>query len=158
MPALANATDIARGVVRVPINRSQPPIGGEPGSAAGLGGAGLKREDKRPMHSGQRDSGQRRAHRYCQWLDCRHHAPTSIAPSPMVVTDCRAGSSTRPSEAACAFHLLATPINRSSRWESSTMVTSEPHAVRQRTPTPIFRWVWSQPVGDDLRKPKGRKT
>ena len=115
MPALANATDIARGVVRVPINRSQPPIGGELGSAAGLGGARLKRDDKRPMHSGQRDSGQRRAHRYCQWLDCRHHAPTSIAPSSMVVTDCRAGSSTRPSEAACAFHPLATPINRFSR-------------------------------------------
>jgi hypothetical protein len=39
-------------------------------------------------------------------MDCRHHAPTSIAPSSMVVTDCRAGSFAPPSEAACVFHLL----------------------------------------------------
>jgi hypothetical protein len=32
--------------------------------------------------------------------------PTSIAPSSMVVTDCRAGSFALPSEAACVFHLL----------------------------------------------------
>ena len=38
-------------------------------------------------------------------MDCRHHAPTSIAPSPMVVTECRAGRFARPSEAACVFHL-----------------------------------------------------
>jgi hypothetical protein len=39
-------------------------------------------------------------------MDCRHHAPTSIAPSSMVVTDRRAGSFALPSEAACSFHLL----------------------------------------------------
>jgi hypothetical protein len=32
--------------------------------------------------------------------------PTSIVPSSMVVTDCRAGSFAPPSEAACVFHLL----------------------------------------------------
>jgi len=32
--------------------------------------------------------------------------PTSIAPSSMVVADCRAGSFAPPSEAACVFHLL----------------------------------------------------
>lgn len=103
-------------LARVRISRSQPPIGGEVGSAAGLGGAGLKREDMRPTDSaqtasaqtrcGQTDPGQRRARCYCQWMDCRHHAPTSIAPSPMVVTECRAGRLARPPEAACVFHLL----------------------------------------------------
>jgi hypothetical protein len=113
MPALANATDISKGVVlaRVRINRSQPSIGGEVGSAARLAGAGLKREDRRPADSAQTASGQRSARRHCsrrtcQWMDCRHHAPTSIAPSSMVVTDCRAGSFALPSEAACVFHLL----------------------------------------------------
>jgi hypothetical protein len=117
MPVPANATDIAIGVMLErlgSIDRSRR--SGEAGSAAGLGGAGLKRKDKRPTDSMPADSmpadsmpadsGQRRARRYCQWIDCRHHAPTSIAPSSMVVTDCRAGSFAPPSEAACAFHLL----------------------------------------------------
>jgi hypothetical protein len=40
-------------------------------------------------------------------MDCCHHdAPTSIAPSSMVVTDYRAGSFALPSEAAWIFHLL----------------------------------------------------
>jgi hypothetical protein len=46
---------------RVRIDRSQPPIGGEADSAAGLGGAGLKREYEWPT-----DSGRRRARRYAQ--------------------------------------------------------------------------------------------
>jgi len=98
-------------VARLRISRSQPPIGGG-GSAAGLGGAGLKREDMRPTASAQTpsaqtDPGQRRARRYSEWMDCCHHdAPTSIAPSSMVVTDYRAGSFALPSEAAWIFHLL----------------------------------------------------
>jgi hypothetical protein len=108
MPALANATDISNGVVlaRVRINRAQPPIGGEAVSAAGLGVAGLKREDKRPTNSGPRGTRHYSECRYSEWMDCLHHAPTSIAPSSMVVTDCGAGSFAPPSEAACVFHLL----------------------------------------------------
>src|SRR5258708_14198509 len=88
------------------INRSQPLTGGGKSSAAGLGGAGLKCEYKGPTDPGPTNSGQRVARYQFQWLDCRHHAPTSIAPSPMVVTECRAGRFARPSEAACVFHLL----------------------------------------------------
>jgi hypothetical protein len=111
MPVPANATDRAKGVARARISRSQPPIGGRAGSAAGLSGAGPKREDKRPTDSGPTYPGQRRARRYCprrccQRMDCRHHAPISIAPSSMVVADRRAGSFAPPSEAACVFHLL----------------------------------------------------
>src|SRR5271168_1140243 len=63
MPVPANATDISKGVVlvRVRINRSQPPTDGEADSAAGLGGAGLKRDNKRPTGSAPADPGQRRA-------------------------------------------------------------------------------------------------
>jgi len=37
------------------------------------------------------------------------------------------------------------------------MVTSESHAVEQSSPAPIFRWVWSQPVCDDLRNRREEK-
>jgi len=105
---------------RVRIDRSQPPIGGEADSPAGLGGAGLKREYERPM-----DSGRRRARRYAQWPDCRHHAPTSIAPSSMAVTDCGTGRFCAAGQKLSArFACFTTSISGFSRWVLSTMVTA----------------------------------
>jgi len=65
--------------------------------------------------------------------------PTFIAPSSMAVTDRRAGSFARPSEAARVLHLL----HDSHKQAFSLRILAysdvrEPHAVRQSSPTPIF--------------------
>jgi len=84
--------------------------------------------------------------------------PPPSLPDPMAVAGSRAGSVAWPSEAACVFHLPYDP--RTQGYPSSRLHYGDAGAARSWTKLSRTHpwWVSAQPVGDDLRHRRERKS